>query len=185
MDLYDTDQNDLMREFLFSILITKLYGQNEDIFYLSKEVGIKVEIPNGFIDFNNKFPILKLFHNNKLLIKNLPPLIVPQDSVCNNIQIVANYLKAFNEEKIDSIELYFDRITPEYFSQYETKENAQILNQEECQKLIFEEIKKKITEPNYYQITSFIDVLATQFKKFNQNFYLNAHMIRMFQREDT
>ena len=60
LDLYDTDQNDLMMEFLFSILITKLYGQNEDIFYLSKEVGIKVEIPNGFIDFINKFPIIKI-----------------------------------------------------------------------------------------------------------------------------
>ena len=51
LDLYDTDQNDLMMEFLFSILITKLYGQNEDMFYLSKDVGIKVEIPNGYIKF--------------------------------------------------------------------------------------------------------------------------------------
>ena len=185
LDLYDTDQNDLMMEFLFSILITKLYGQNEDIFYLPKEVGIKVEIPNGFIDFNNKFPILKLFHNNKLLIKNLPPLIVPQDSVCNNIQIVANYLKDFNEENIDKNDLYFEKITPEDFFRYETKENAKILSQKECQQLIFEEIKKKIELPNYYQITSFIDVLATQFKKFNQNFYLNAHMIQMFHNGDT
>ena len=48
LDLYDTDQNDLMKEFLFSILITKLYGHDEDIFYLPKEIGIKVEIPNGF-----------------------------------------------------------------------------------------------------------------------------------------
>ena len=185
LDLYDTDQNDLMMEFLFSILITKLYGQNEDIFYLSKDVGIKVEIPNGFIDFINKFPILKLFHNNKLLIKNLPPLIVPKDFFSNNVQIVANYLKDLKEEKIDSTDLYFDKITPEDFYHYETKENARILEQKECQHLIFEEIKKKIPLPNYYQITSFIDVLATQFKKFNQNFYLNAHMIKMFNNGDS
>ena len=100
LDLYDTDQNDLMMEFLFSILITKLYGQNEDIFYLPKEVGIKVEIPNGFIDFISKFPILKLFVNHKLLIKELPPLIVPKDSLTNNIQIVANYLKDFKNNKM-------------------------------------------------------------------------------------
>ena len=144
-----------------------------------------MEIPNGFIDYISKFPILKLFHNNKLLIKKLPPLIVPTDNLTNNIQIVANYLKDFNEGKIDNTDLYFEKITPEDFYHYETKENAQILKQKECQQLIFEEIKKKIDLPNYYQIRSFIDVLATQFKKFNQNFYLNAHMIKMFHNGDS
>jgi len=47
-------------------------------------------------------------------------------------------------------------------------------------KLIFEEIKKSIFLPNYYQITSFIDVLSTQLKRFNQNFYLNAYIINKF-----
>ena len=32
LDLNDTDQIDLTMEFLFSILITKIYGQNDDIF---------------------------------------------------------------------------------------------------------------------------------------------------------
>ena len=133
------------------------------------------------MDLINKFPILKLFHNNKLLINKLPPLIVPKDFFfTNNIQLVANYLKNFNEQKIDKTDLYFEKITPEDFYHYETKENAKILTQEECQQLIFEKIKDKIPFPNYYQIISFIDVLATQFKKFNQNFFLNAHMIKMF-----
>ena len=149
LDLYETEQNDIMMEFLFSILITKLYGRNEDIFNLSKDVGIKVEIQNGPIDFINKFPILKLFYNNKILIKKLPPLIVPKDFLSNNIQIVANYLKDFNEDKIDKTDLFFDKITPEDFYHYKTKKNAQILSQKECQQLIFEEIKKKIEFPNY------------------------------------
>jgi hypothetical protein len=51
LDLYDSKQTDLMKDFLYSFLITKLYGQNETLFYLSKEVEIKIEIPNGFIDF--------------------------------------------------------------------------------------------------------------------------------------
>ena len=185
LDLYETEQNDIMMEFLFSILITKLYGRNEDIFNLSKDVGIKVEIQNGPIDFINKFPILKLFYNNKILIKKLPPLIVRKDFLSNNIQIVANYLKDFNEDKIDKTDLFFDKITPEDFYHYKTKKNAQILSQKECQQLIFEEIKKKIEFPNYYQITSFIDILATQLTKFNQNFYLNAYMIKMFHNGNT
>ena len=46
-------------------------------------------------------------------------------------------------------------------------------------------LKKKIEFPNYYQITSFIDILATQLTKFNQNFYLNAYMIKMFHNGNT
>jgi len=179
LDLYDSEQNIQMSQFLFSILITKVFGENENIFYLPKEIGIKVEIPNGFIDFINKFPILKLFNNNKFLIKDLPPLIVPKYFL-SNIQFVANYLKSFNEDRIDKTDLYFDRITPEDFSNFEAKEDAQILSHKECQKLIFEEIKKSIFFPNYYQITSFIDILSTQLKRFNQNFYLNSYIINKF-----
>ena len=160
-----------MTEFLFSILITKLYGQNENIFFLSKDIEIKIEIPNGFIDFINKFSILKLFPSKKYLIQSLPSLIVPKD-IKDNIQIVSNYLKALNEEKIDSTDLYIEGITPRDFSYFDTRVNAEILSQEECQKLIFNEIRRKIAFPNYYQIKSFIDVLASQFIKFNQSFHL-------------
>ena len=58
LDLNDTDQTDLMTEFLFSILITKIYGHDEDLFYFPKEIEIKIEIPNGFVDLISKFPIL-------------------------------------------------------------------------------------------------------------------------------
>jgi hypothetical protein len=43
LDLYDTDQTELMTEFLFSLLITKLYGQNEDMFFLSKKLKLKLK----------------------------------------------------------------------------------------------------------------------------------------------
>ena len=77
LDLYDSKQTDLMKEFLFSFLITRSYGQNENLFYLSKDVEIKIEIPNGFIDFFLEFPILNMFQNRyEISIKKLPPLIV-------------------------------------------------------------------------------------------------------------
>ena len=114
LDLYDTDQTELMTEFLFSILITKLYGQNEDMFYLSKGISIKVEIPNGFVDFINKFPILTLFPNRILLIKNLPPLIVPNE-IDSNIQIVANYLKALKNNEINDKDLFITDVLQKNF----------------------------------------------------------------------
>ena len=46
LDLYNSKQNELFREFLFSFLITKSYCQNEDIFYYGNEFKIKFEIPD-------------------------------------------------------------------------------------------------------------------------------------------
>ena len=184
-DLYDTDQTSLMMDFLFSILITRFYGQNEDIFYLSKNIPIKIEIPNSFIDFFEKFQILTLFNKKELTISNLCPLIVPNSIECN-IQVVANYLKSLKEKKIDNFDLFFPNITPSDFAtrvitfqkpkkKITTTLSAQFLPPQECQQLIFDIIKEKIKEPTYYQIISFINVLATQLKKLNKNFYLNAH----------
>ena len=183
IDLYDTDQTSLMMDFLFSILITRFYGQNEDIFYLSKDIKIKIEIPNSFIDFFLKFPILTLFNIKEMKISNLCPLIVPKN-LDSNIQIVANYLKSLKEEKINNYDLIFPNITPEDFvnrvinvkkkRQIKTSLPAEQLPPEVCQQLIFEVIKKEIPEPTYYQIMTFIDVLAVQLKKLNKSFYLNA-----------
>ena len=104
LDLYDTDKITLMMEFLFSLLITRFYGENEDIFYLSKNIEIKVETPNSFIDFFEKFPILTLFKVRELKISDLAPLIVPDD-IESNVEIVANYLKALKEDKINKYDL--------------------------------------------------------------------------------
>ena len=189
LDLYDTDQISLMMGFLVSILITRFYGKDDDIFFLSKNIKIKVEIPNTFIDFFEKFPILTLFSTKEMKITNLPKLIVPK-ILNSNIQIVANYLKDLEENKIIYYDLIFPKITPEYLIGQKisikiqnknekriTSKNAEIISDKECQKLIFDAIKDKIPHPTYYQIISFINVLAIQLKKFNQNTYLNAYQL--------
>ena len=108
-----------MMEFLFSILVTKFYGQNEEIFFLPKEVEIKIEIPNGFINFIEKFPILTLFPSKKLSIEKLDPLIIEED-ISSNSQVVANYLKALNEGKVDSNDLYFGKNISAYICRFIT-----------------------------------------------------------------
>ena len=64
-----------MMEFLFSALITKVYGKNDNIFYLSKDIEIKLEIPNSFIDFFAKFPILNLFPKTMISINKLVVMV--------------------------------------------------------------------------------------------------------------
>ena len=112
LDLNDSDKIVLMLEFLLSILILRFYGQNEDIFFLPKNIPIKIEVPNTFINFFEKFIILKLFKITEIKIDNLAPLIVPENINCN-IEIVANYLKALNENGINEYDLIFEGITPQ------------------------------------------------------------------------
>ena len=193
LDLYDTENIDLMMDFLFWILITKMYKENEDIIYLHKNTMILIEIPNDYINFFEKFPILTLIlqkEEHKMSIKNLEPLIVPNE-INSNIQIVCNYLKQRKNNKIDDFDLDFPDITPNDIrnsflikkinkkkEKIKTITPAEVLPQKECQQLIFDIIKKKINFPSYYQIKSFIDILSVQLIKFNQSYYLNAFQLQ-------
>jgi len=199
IDLFDTEDNSLMNDFLYFILITKLYGQDDNIFYLSKKIILFLEIPNSFINFFDKYPILRLFPKKKLSLENLEPLIVPED-ICSNIKIVSLYLKLLEEEnilpektskyfkannKIDKNEIVFPFTPPDIILKDENnydynkivikaEEENKNLTQKVCQNLIMKEIKKSIEKPTYYQITTFINVLASQLIQFNRNYFLSA-----------
>ena len=180
LDLNDSKKIDLMEDFLFRLLITKLYGQNGTLFYLPKDVEIKIEIPNGFFDFFLKFPILGMFKNiDKLSIEKLPPLIVPVQ-INSNLQIVCNYLKLLKSGKIAEQDLYIknvslegiqDMLDPEYIQNYQ-KTDGISLSSKECEDLIKEYIGLKL--PSYYQINCFINALSGQLKKFSLDFQLLA-----------
>ena len=192
LDLFDTDNITLMLEFLFSFLILRYFGKDEDVFYLSKGIKVKIEIPNSFINFKEKFHILNLFKETEMKISELPPLIV-QNNIDSKVQIVANYLKCLKEKKIADYDLIIPGITPDSLkeisnypikyikppSTFVTAMDAQVLSEKECQDLILESIHSRIKNPTYYQISSFINVLSIQFQKFNQNYFLNAHNLKM------
>ena len=189
LDLFDTDNIDIMEEFLFWFIIAKLYKVNEDIFYLLNDTEIYIEIPNFNINFFSTLKILTLIppkKRYKISINNLEPLVVPQN-ITSNIQIVCNYLKLLNDDKINDNDLFILRRMARAFTvkskmeikvgnAYKSVENsileAEILSQEECCKLFFNIIKGK--NLTYYQIKFFIDVLGSKLKDFNKNYFLNA-----------
>ena len=166
-----------MKNFLFCFLVTKFYSQNENLFYLSKNVEIKIEIPNGFIELFYKFPLLDMFENKyKMSITKLEPLIV-DPNINSNIQIVCNYLKLFEDGKINDIELYIKNISikKDEFDINVEERDAISMPQKECERLIHKYIG--IENPTYYQITSFINVLAGQLKKFSMNYQLTVRYL--------
>ena len=69
LDLSETDNDDLMQEVLFKLIILKFLNSEENIFYLGYDIHLIIEIPKGFIDFEKKYKLLNLF--NKTYIDKL------------------------------------------------------------------------------------------------------------------
>ena len=194
LDLYDSKKESLMKDFLYCFLVTKLYGQGESLFYLSKKVEIIIEIPCGFIDFFLKFPILSMFKNKtQMYIEKLPPLIIHPE-INSDEQIVCNYLKYFKNKILEEKDIIINGVSlsrqdlSKYLEMIVNKENvpvdnttieAESLSQEECYKLIKEYIG--IKTPSYYQIISFINVLAGQLRKFSMNYLLAASVLIQYE----
>jgi len=164
IDLYDTRQIEYMNEFLFSFLILKYYSKNENIFYYGDEIKIKVEIPNSFIDYKQVYPIFGFFKKKHL--DYITPLIVHND-VISNVQIVCNYFK--NEDQINQRDIHIQGISQNV---YPHSVEAVPLPEKECSILIHRNLN--IEKPNYYQIESYINIVAEQLRLFTNSYYLNA-----------
>ena len=124
LDLYDSDDIDLITYFLFEFLILKSYKRNEEILMLPNNIYIVIEIPNGFTDYESKFPILDLIPNNlrtSLSIKELKPLIV-YPKIKSNIQIVCNYLKLRRDNKLDTDDLIIPGVNDDCFIEKKDEE---------------------------------------------------------------
>ena len=70
-DLFETEDDSILNEFLFSLLITKFYSNNENIIYIPKEIEIYVEIPNCFTNFISKYGIFPLLITKILYLKQI------------------------------------------------------------------------------------------------------------------
>ena len=158
LDFSETNLIDLLKEVLLKILILKKLDFNEEIFYFDN-ISIKIELPNGFYNYMDKFPIFSLFKN--IHIQNLGPLKIPNNKCFikdSPIFIVANFLKKYKEGQIG-------------------KENINIeskneLTQEECNEIIDEYIDKN-NNFNYYQKIAWINSLEVAFKKILENPIIN------------
>ena len=166
IDLSDSNKIDLMKDFLFSFLVTKIYKYNENIFFLGDKIHIKIEVPNGFVDFLRKFPILKLFKNRK--IEQMSKYKIESD-LNSNIQIVCNYLKLLKEKKISDNNLFIKNLS---YEKYKPSIEAKSLNQQTCEEIIREYFE--IKNPTFYQLKCFINIIASQLRNFTNNYYLTV-----------
>lgn len=175
IDITETKKKDLMKEFLFSFLINKCYKESENLFYLNDNVDIYIEIPFGFTDFFKEYKLLTLFQNKfKIEKSKLDPLII-SDKLDSDAQVVSNYLKKLNENEniISQNNIIIPGVSD---NEEENGIKADILSQKECEELIKKYFSEKM--PTFYQICSFISVLAHQLKYFTKNIYFNVQTMK-------
>ena len=163
LGLSETDNDDLMNEILFKLIILRYLDSNEKIFYLGYDVHIIIEIPNCFIEFDKKYKLLNLF--KKIYIEKLNPLRLEEGVELikdSPISIVAEVLYLYDTNQIGTknIDLNAKIIkTPEQIKKYE-----QIIDKH-----------FNVENQGYYQKMNFIKILSVQFKKFlsDSNVFLN------------
>ena len=154
LDISETENDDLMNEILFKLLILRYIDSNDKIFYLGNDVNIIIEIPNDFIDFKSKHNLLTLFKN--IYIHKLCPLRLEENIKKvedSPISIVAETLKLYENNEIEKKNINL-------------KQDIK-LKANECEQIINKHFN--VENHNYYQKINFIKILAIQFKKFCKN----------------
>ena len=161
IDLSETDNDNIMNEILLKLIILRYLNSNDKIYYLGNEVHIIIELPKGFIDFEEKYQILKLF--KKTNINKLPPLRLEENAKLvkdSPISIVAETLELLD---LNNLNNNIDLEMP-------IRKTAH-----ECEILINKYFKA--TNQNYFQKMNFIKVLSIQFKKFHQCIYFDLSIV--------
>ena len=169
LDLSDTDNDDLMIEILFKLIILRYLNSNDKIFYLGYNINIIIEIPQGFVDYLEKYKLLSLF--KKVYIDTLKPLRLEENAYLikdSPISIVAEVLSLYDNNKIGTSNL--DLNSP-------ISKSAK-----ECEEIINRHFK--VDNQNYYQKMNFIKILSVQFKKFLTCIYFDYETAKWAEKGD-
>ena len=158
LDLSDTDNDDLMNEILFKLIILRCLDSNEKIYYLGYDIKIIIEIPKGFVEFDKKYKLLNLF--KKIHIEKLCPLRLEEGAKQikdSPISIVAEVLSLYDNNQIGTQNIDL---------------NANIRKSaKECEEIINKHFN--VENQGYYQKMNFIKILSIQFTKFTNNVFFN------------
>ena len=155
INISQTKDIEILKEFLFKLLIFKKCDFNHNVKYFGSNVEIKIEIPNDFFDYMHHLKFFELFKEKKINMKKL--------NLSQNIKIVSTFLS-----KHENNELIRSNINIE--TDCETNLNK-------CEQVIKNYIYKYIKNPNFYQINIFVKILETEFKFFNNCYGLTPKQL--------
>ena len=191
IDLNQTNEHEILKEFLFEFLIFKKYSLNsrnsDKIIYISKKFNIYIELPYESLgksgsnnkDCINKYSIFALFKKEttkEILLANLIPFyeeMTEQEKKNLIMNPDFEFIKSLAESKLQlvskTLQLYKNK---NINNESVIVSSTECLTSEECNNLLNEQLSK-VNLPNFYQKNIFIKLLYDQFLSFHQNSNLN------------
>ena len=155
--LGQTKEIEILKEFIFKLLIFRRCDYNNNVKYLSSNVHIKIEIPNDFMNYFTYLQFLLLYKiENISTLKNI--------NLSKEAKIVTTFLSKYENNELLNSEI-------------NNIENECNPSQNECQQLILKYIG--IEEPNFYQINIFIKILSHEFQIFNNCYGLSPKSLKL------
>ena len=188
IDLNQTNEHEILKEFLFELLIFKKYSLNsrnsDKIIYISNKFNIQIELPyeslgkSGYSNNNdciNKysiFTLLKKETTKEILLANLIPFyeeISEQEKKNLIMNPEFEFIKSLSESKLQlvskTLQLYKNKSIN---NEQVIVSSTDCLTSQECNDLLNEHLSK-VNLPNFYQKNIFIKLLYDQFLSFHQN----------------
>ena len=166
INIYDIKNFNYINEFLFSLIFTKTFNNNEKIYVLKENIKIILEIPFGFGDFLKKCPILKYFNPKEIKLEKLPKINLKDREIkikekCNLICSYLDYLET-KEINIHNLSLNNDVYV---LGSGDLEEKKYSKNYDYFSRIvtIFD------NPPTYYQFISLVEILYVQLKNFSYN----------------
>ena len=172
LDFTQTNNTEVIKDFLFKLIILKKIEIEENVIYISKNISIYIELANDFFSYPNKYKIVSIFTNPQI-IRAIDKIKFTKKEDKENLKKVSVILNSFeNNSIIENI--------PDFEKEH--------INEDYTQQLILKYLG--IQNPNFYQIKSFVRILAFEFEKFNQChafspeiFLENIHYLNMDKNE--
>ena len=149
IDLSSTNEIEIVNDFLFKLLILRKFDINENVIYIMPNIKIYIELENNIYSLRKYYKTLSIFPDKKENENELNKL--KKIKLTEKAKLVSTILNNFEKHTLLSENIDLNR---DYFDN----------------KINYEEIILKflgINNPNYYQINTFINVLACEFEKFN------------------
>ena len=161
-DIGEVDDPSVLDIFIFELVVVGMVSSGTDLFHLPIK-HVYIEIANTLRHWlQDSLPVTKCFCPLHIKLDGYKDLVVSQESL-SPIQVISQYLDAFESGKLESKELRLEELKP--------------LPPERC-KMLLSKYFSSSGDLSYNVVESFIKVFANQLLQFSASPYFKPHNLR-------
>ena len=162
-DVGEVDDPLVLDTFIFELVVVGMVSSGTDLFHLPTK-HVYIEIANTLQHWlQDSLPVTKCFSPLHIKLDGYKDLVVSQEEL-SSIQVVCQYLDAFECGKLESKDLRLEELKP--------------LPPERCKRLLSKYFSSS-GDISYNIVESFIKVFANQLLQFSASPYFKPHNLRV------